>query len=168
MVEYFTSIAYLGGRRTANFIRGPKNIGDGPSSGVIPRINLGGPSQTTCDKYQAGYTNNPGVIKPLLVAIHKFIQQSKTTKNIEYPCSVANDGNSLKHSIEFDERLKENVGLLFNIDLTYVNENKRPSREMLEEQIVTVALVTSSTTLDNKVSLHCAVEYLAKKGKRNV
>ena len=39
VVEYFTSIAHLGGRRMANFIHRPKNIGDGPSSGVIPRIN---------------------------------------------------------------------------------------------------------------------------------
>lgn len=39
-----------------------------------------------------------------------------------YPCCLANDGTAIKLAIEFDERLKENVGLKFNLDIDYIEE----------------------------------------------
>ena len=171
VLEFFNSISYLGGQRVTNFIRGPMNIGKGTNSGSVPRINLGGPSQRTCDKRQAGYTNNPGVIKSLILANYDLLLKSSASPLIEsnkfvvYPCALANDGTSLKPSIEFDERLKTNVGLLFNVDFDYITENPVPDPHFLDENIVTEALVSSITSLDNEVSLPCAVEYSAKKGK---
>ncbi len=44
-----------------------------------------------------------------------------------YPCVLANDGTSLKSAIEFDPHLKENVGLTFNIELSYIKSNHCPS-----------------------------------------
>ena len=32
VVKFFNTITYLGGKRTANFIRGPMNVGDGRHS----------------------------------------------------------------------------------------------------------------------------------------
>jgi len=40
-----------------------------------------------------------------------------------YPCCLANDGTAIKPAIEFDEQLKENVGLKFNLDIDYVRRN---------------------------------------------
>ena len=76
-----------------------------------------------------------------------------------------NDGTSLKPEIEFDSRLKENVGLKFKVDLAYVKEHKDPSADDLRENMITEAIVSSLTTLDNKFSLPCAVDYATQKGK---
>ncbi|CAB4034008.1 Hypothetical predicted protein [Paramuricea clavata] len=49
VVEFFNMITYLGGRRTACFIRGPMNLGDSRNSHVSlteKKMNLGGPSET--------------------------------------------------------------------------------------------------------------------------
>ena len=81
------------------------------------------------------------------------------------PCVFANDGTSLKPAIEFDSHLKENVGLKFKVDLTYIKEHTDPSAEDLCNNIITEAIVPSLTTLDKKVSLPCAVDYATQKGK---
>ena len=69
VIEFFNTITYLGGRKVACFIRGPMNRSEGRGSHLDPAnqklINLGGPSYKTCLKHQAGYTNEPGVWKPL-------------------------------------------------------------------------------------------------------
>ena len=99
------------------------------------------------------------------MATHEFIQQSnvacllQTEKMIVCPCSTENKTNFLLLNWMKARHL-------FNLDLTYVNENRNLSRGMLEGQIVTETLVTSITTLNNKVSLPCAVEYSAKKARR--
>ena len=82
-----------------------------------------------------------------------------------YPCCLANDGTAIKPAIEFDERLKENVGLTFNIDIDYVRKNPKPSADFLKKNLVTEAIVSSVTSIDNKCSLPCAVEYSTKSGK---
>ena len=50
VVEFFNTITYLGGRRTACFIRGPMNIGDGKGAhqSADKRMNLGGPCESVC------------------------------------------------------------------------------------------------------------------------
>ena len=82
-----------------------------------------------------------------------------------YPCSLANDGTAIKPAIEFDERLKENVGLTFNLDIDYLRRNPKPSPDFLKENLVTEAIVSSVTSIDNKCSLPCAVEYSTKSAK---
>lgn len=75
VVEFCNSIAYCGGRRTMNLLRGPMNIGsDQPDS--LPKMNFGGPSRRTRDKFQAGYTVEPGVIKPLSLASYSMCNNS--------------------------------------------------------------------------------------------
>lgn len=68
VVEFFNTITYLGGKRTTCLIRGPMNLGDGRNSHLNlkdKKMNIGGPSESVCAKYQAGYTPESGVIKPL-------------------------------------------------------------------------------------------------------
>ena len=77
------------------------------------------------------------------------------------PCAFGNDGMALKPAIEFDSRLKENIGLTTPVDLRYMQ--KKPSRDFLKENIVTEALVSSLTSLDNFCSLPVAVETLQEK-----
>ncbi len=60
VVEYFNTLTYLGGRRTANMLRGPMFTSQGRGSNLSSgskefQINLGGPSESTCNKRQAGY-----------------------------------------------------------------------------------------------------------------
>lgn len=71
-----------------------------------------------------------------------------------------------KTSAEFDERLKEHVGLTFNLDIDYIKKNPKPNTDFLKENLITQAIVLASvTSLDNKCSMPCAVEYSAKSGK---
>ena len=81
------------------------------------------------------------------------------------PCVLENDGMSLKPSIECDSRLKENFELKFKVDLAYVKEHNDPSADDLRNNIITVAIVSSLTTLDKKFSLPCDVDYATQKGK---
>jgi len=94
-------------------------------------MNLGGPSESVCAKHQAGYTPDSGVIKPLSLGHLELLKNSQAKRLIEtpqlyiIPCALANDGTalSLKRAIEFDARLKENVGLKTSVDIKYVKEN---------------------------------------------
>ena len=76
-----------------------------------------------------------------------------------------NDGTPLKPAIKLDSRLKENVGLKFKVDLAYVKEHPNPSADDLRVNMITEAAVSSLTTLDNKCSLPCAVDYATQKRK---
>lgn len=177
VVEFFNTLSYLGGRRTTNMIRGPMFAGQGRGSfhgSDTCRMNLGGPSEETCRKRQAGYTTKSGVIKSLCDAFLKLSSTDGVSDTVVLidndtlkvvPCALANDGTALKPSIQFDPRTKQNVGLTLNVDATFVQENPQPSPEFLSAHIITEALVSSVTTLDNSCSLPCAVEYVAKRGK---
>lgn len=175
VVEFFNTITYLGGRRTANFIRGPMNLGDGRHSHLNQeldkKMNLGGPSESLIQKSQTGYTSESGVIKPLSLGHIELLKNSEAKPLIETPnllvspCALANDGTALKPTIEFDARIKENVGLKFPVDLDYIKKNPKPSPEHLKENIVTEAIVSSLTSLDNFCSLPVAVDYATQSGK---
>lgn len=174
VTEFFNTITYLGGKATTCFIRGPMNLGDGKDRHRTKekKMNLGEPSESVCRKYQAGYTPDPGVIKALSLGFIDLVKDDGETApllksdNLEVtPCAFANDGTSLKPAIEFDSRLKENVGLKFKVDLAYIKEHTDPSADDLRNNIITEAIVSSLTTLDNKFSLPCAVDYGTQKGK---
>lgn len=72
---------------------------------------------------------------------------------------------ALKFEFEFDSRLKENVGLKTPVNIHYVKVNPSPSPEFLKENIVTEAIVSSLTSLDNYCSLPVAVDYSTQSGK---
>jgi hypothetical protein len=57
------------------------------------------------------------------------------------------------------------VGLVFPVDLDYVKKNPTPSPDHLKENIVTEAIVSSLTSLDNFCSLPIAIDYTTKSGK---
>ena len=174
LIEFFNTITYLGGKATPCFIRGPMNLGDGKDSHRTKekKMNLGGPSESVCRKYQAGYKPDPGVIKALSLAFIDLVKDDGETApllksdNLEVtPCAFANDRVSLKPAIEFDSHLKENVGLKFKVDLAYIQEHTDLSADDPSYNIITEAIVSSLTTLDNKFSLPCAVDYTTQKGK---
>ena len=74
-------------------------------------------------------------------------------------------GTALKPAIEFDSRLKENVGLTTPVDPRYVLKTTSPSPYFLKENIVTEALVSFLTSLVNFGSLPVAVDYTSQAGK---
>lgn len=173
VVEFLNTITYLGGKRTACFIRGPMNMGDGRNSHMQlmdKKMNLGGPSETVCAKYQARYTES-GVIKPLSLGHIELLKNSQAKSLIKipdlitFPCALGNDGTALKPAIEFDSRLKENVGLKIPVDINYLKANPSPSPDRLKENIVTEAIVSSLTSLDNFCCLPVAVDYVTQSGK---
>ena len=174
VVEFFNTLTYLGGRQTTNMIRNPmfKCQGRGSSHQTSEcRMNLGGPSEETCRKKQAGYTTASGVQHCLLSAFHQLSQKSNAKLLIDnavlqvVPCAVANDGTALKPSIQFDARAKENIGLDFEVSATFVKDNLEPSPQLLRDHIITEVLVSSLTPLDNSCSLPFAADYVPKKGK---
>ena len=134
-------------------------------------MNLGGPSQYVGVKYLAGYTPQSGLIKPLSLGHMTLLKNSQAKPLIEtpnltvIPCAFGNDRTALKPTIDFDPRLKENVGLTTPIDLCYVLKNPSPSTYFLKKNIVTEALVSSLTSLDNLCSLPVAVDFTSQAGK---
>ena len=74
-------------------------------------------------------------------------------------------GTALKPAIEFDSRLKVNVGLTTPVDPRYVLKTTSPSPYFLKENIVTEALVSFLTSLVNFGSLPVAVDYTPQAGK---
>ena len=152
VVEFFNTIRHLGGRRTVNFIRGPMNIGQGKKGSMHDKfsckMNLGGPSESVCNKEQAGYTVRSGVIKPLNLA--HYALATKRGQNVPFlaspivnviPCAFSNDGNAIKPSIEFDARLNKYVGLNIDEDIDFV-KNSEVTPEFLKEHIVTEVLIS--------------------------
>ncbi|CAH3019456.1 unnamed protein product, partial [Porites evermanni] len=69
------------------------------------------------------------------------------------PISYATDGMSLKPGLQFDSRLKELVGLLFPVNLAYVQAHPKPDSHMLKKSFVMEADAVVLTTLDEKLSL---------------
>lgn len=57
------------------------------------------------------------------------------------------------------------MGLKFKVDLDYIKKNPKPSPEHLKENIITEAIVSSLTSLDNFCSLPIAVDYATQSGK---
>ena len=154
------------------------HIGQGKRGSAQPKetckMNLGGPSETVCNKSQAGYTIKSGVIKPSSLA-HLTLATNNDGRHITplisssivhvIPCSLSCDGNAIKPSIEYDPRLKRCIGLNLDVDVDFVTKNPIVTSEFLNEHIVTEVSVTSVTTLDNKVSMPCATNYMPKGGK---
>ena len=149
------------------------NLGDGRNSSLEKKTNLGGPSESVCAKHQVGYTPHSGVVKPLSLGYLELLKNSQAKLLIEtpqltiIPCTLANDGTALKPAIEFDAQLKENVGLKTPVDINYIKENPSPSRAHLKENIITEALVSSLTSLDNYCSLPVAVDYSTQSAGKN-
>ena len=68
--EFFASVAYLGGNRTCNFIRGLVRFVQGKclnknnfSTDGECRMNLGAPSSEILRKFQSAYTCESGVLR---------------------------------------------------------------------------------------------------------
>ena len=79
--EFYSSIAYLGGARTYNFLRGPMGIGVGSHLGKSNSLqsskynmNFWGPSPETLRKMQGAYTCKSGVIKHLSLLHYKLFR----------------------------------------------------------------------------------------------
>ena len=175
VLEFFNTVKYLGGERTAKFIIGPKYHGQG-QKGVFHsdnvKLNLGGPSRTVRQKVTSGYTTKSGVIKQWLQCFLELSNDPSGAKPLidspnlrVFGVSVQNDSTPLKPSIQFDEQQHINVGLSDRIHIRFVSQNPEPSPEFLKEKVITEVNVSNVTTLDNAVSLPICINYKPKAGK---
>ena len=78
VIEFFSTIMYLGGRRTFNFTRGPMCYGQGSGFWVKQNVgkstmNLGGPSESSCESRNTPFTTKLGIIKCLNLLQYKII-----------------------------------------------------------------------------------------------
>ena len=180
VVEFLTSILYLGGPSTFNMFRGPMGIGMSQESECTTRMNFGGPCMETLRKRKPAFTTSPGVLK-YLSSLHYKLSASDQFESGEpmidnkvvvvYPVAFSNDGTALKPSVQFDERRNVNVSQKNDVPLRFCQSNPFMDRKILKEQIVTEAIVTSIMALDSTLSLPVAVEYSSKGGEygeRNV
>ena len=79
---------------------------------------------------------------------------------------MENDGTALKPRIQFDERMKRNVGLKQLTDLKFVKSSPSPTAEFLLENIITKANVSFIvTTLCNTISMPVAVSQGGQNGR---
>ena len=181
VVEFFSTIMYLGGRRTFNFIRGPMAYGQGKGFWNKKnlkdiKMNLGGPSESTCESRKGRFTTKSGIIKFLSLLQFKLMISPKSKNDspepivskenlLIYPCVYSNDGTALKPAVEYDAVSKTNVGLSVTVDIEFIKENTPPDPQLLNDLIITESLVGNITSLDNKVSLPVSVVYSTKSGK---
>ncbi|XP_014674326.1 PREDICTED: uncharacterized protein LOC106814524 [Priapulus caudatus] len=178
VLEFFETIKYLGGERTANFICGPGFHGTGRGGTkefkTYADFNLGGPSEYATRKCHAGYTTKSGVIKQILQSFYSLTSHpaaqvspiiSSPVVNV-IPVSLASDGTALKAGLEFDTVSKEIVGATFNIDKRYVVEHPDSETEEMKkhikETLITEVNVTYMTSLDSGASIPVAVHYMNK------
>ena len=175
--EFFASLAYLGGKRTYNMVRGPMFAGQGrglPDRTKMCKMNLGGPSEETLCKKQAAYTVKSRVHRHLSLLNYQLAarcESNKATPLIDsskllvFPVALGNYGTALKPAIQFDERKKSNVGLSSEIDMQFVRDNPFVDSDTLKKELVCEALVSSISTLDNKYSMPVSARYSPKSGK---
>ena len=174
VVEFFSTIKYLGGERTRKSIRGPGFLSTG-KGGIkefksFSDFNLCGPSANALKRCHAGYTTESGVIKPHLQSLHAFSQhpKAKVNKIIEtntvqvIPVVLASDGTALKPGLEYDQRQKAVVGLTHKVDASYVKQHPVPDPEEIRNKLVTGADVTCAISLDNSATMPVAVHYRPK------
>lgn len=159
------SLEFSGKAKTMNLLRGPGFSGQ-KSGGKFtfdwknwnfPFI----PGKTTRAKCKGGYTTRNGIQKSLLESFPLIASSEESTvcpiisqSSLKLiPVSYATDGMSLKPGLQFDSRLKELVGLLFPVNLAYVQAHPKPDPQMLKKSFVTEADAVVLTTLDGKLSL---------------
>ena len=179
VIEFYSTIMYLGGRRTFNFLRGSMFYDQGRVNNgnrdfdKIP-MNLGGPSESLCLRQNTAFTCKSAILKSLnllqLMVLSNDPNEGKkslisNSKLIVFACCSNNDGTALKASVEFDPVTKRNIKLTVPVDLNFVKEHDPPDPKILKGLIVTEAIVSSITTLDYKVSLPVLVDYTTKADK---
>ena len=175
VIEFFSSILYLGGERTFNMLRGPMTIDSKKTTSSANIHNIGGPGIETIRKRNAAYATAPGVLKYSLLLLNNLIRHPnyesvkplfKTELFEVYSVTFSNDGTALKSSIQFDENMNVNIGLQDKIlDYNFCKENQFIEKETLVNEIICEAVVTSVATINNALSLPVAVTYSSKKGQ---
>ena len=177
VIEFFSTMMYSSGRRRFNFIRGPMCYGQ--ASGFWDqqnvgksKMNLGAPSESSCELRKDPSTTKSGTIKFLSLLQCKLINCDDSPEPminnkslLVYSCVYSNDGTALKPVVEFDVVSKTNVGLPVTVDMDFMKANTPPDPKMLSDLIITEAAVGIITSLDNKMSLPVSVTYSTKSGK---
>ena len=179
VLEFFSTTMCLGGKRTFNIIR--RSMRYGQDSGFWDKenvgknkMNLGGPSKSSCESRKTPFTTKSGIIKCLSLLRYKLMNCGSddspdpiiNNKNLlVYPCVYSNDGTALKPAVEFDGVSKTNIGLSVTADMDFIKANTPPDPKMLSDLIINEAAVGNITSLDNKMSLPVSVAYSTKSGK---
>ena len=122
---------------------------------------------------RGGYTTKSGVLKDLHLAFMTLatdetsnVQPFLETDSVKViGVALENDGTALKPGIQFDDRVKKNVGLKQDVDLKFVKDNPNPTPEFLKANILTEANVSFVTSLCNGVSMPIATSYFTKSRK---
>lgn len=78
------------------------------------------------------------------------------------PLALASDGTALKPGLEYDQRQKRVVGLIHEVDISYVKEHPVPDPQEIKNNLITGADVTCAISLDNGVTMPVAVHYCPK------
>jgi len=133
VIEFHNTVEFLGGRKTANFIRGQGS--NYHSDLKNQKINLGGPSRPVRQASKNGYTTSNGVIANLLTTNLLLLKSSKSAKPIidnhtalVFPACLAMDGTALKPAFEVDDRTKRVVGGMKDYDLGFIKANPTPTQ----------------------------------------
>lgn len=175
VVEFLSTIMYLGLKSTFSFLGGSMFYGqvrmfEGNRDFSKIRMNLGGPSESLCQKQNTDFTCKLSILKCLSLLQLKVSNHNpeevpthlaSNSKLLVYPCCYSNDGTALKPAFEFDPVVKKDVGLTVPVDLDPLDP------QLVKELIVTEAVVGSITSLYDKISLPVSVEYTPKARKKD-
>ena len=179
VVEFFSTIEYLGERKTLNFIRGPMFYKQGKSFRskedlANVKMNLRGPSLRTFQKSNTDFTTKSGIIKYLsMINLKLMVNETMNsvvplidTSDLKIvPCAHSTDGTALKPAVEYDPLSKANIGLSFPVSVDYVKKNTPPDTKQLEQDIIHEAVGGCVTFRDNVTIVPLSVEYCTKSGK---
>ena len=98
-------------------------------------MNLGGPSESSCESRNTPFTTKSGIIKCLSLLQYKLMNCGSddslkpiiNNKNLLlYPCVYGNDGMARKPAVGFDVVSKTNLGLSVTVDMGFIKANTPP------------------------------------------
>lgn len=168
LVNFLASILHHGHASTYNLLRGPGFLsqGRGEMEFLWPDWNFPLPPPEKLRRFEGGYTTQNGVISAFALSFLKVCQSPTVTPVVDtdavkvYPVIEADDGMALKPGMQIDSRQAKAIGIKDIVDINYVKVHMTDEPTQFKEKFVKEAHVTCATTLDSKVSMPVAVDYI--------
>lgn len=159
-----------GGVKTCNLIRGCGAIVKKDVKKEVnfwKDINIPFPSKSTRQRQKPDSIKESGVITSHLRNFQRMCVTSKPLQSNEAvvlrPICLSRDAMAIKPSGDFDIQTNSIIGLTNTIDLDYVKNNPIPDPEQLKRTMYTEAGAVVGTSLDNKVGLLLANDFLTSR-----
>ena len=168
IVDFTASVESQGGEKTVNLLRGPGKADES----YDPRLpwkftNIPLPSKSSRKRRETPAVKENGVINDHIRNLVNLCTVAtpliSTEQVVVTPVCLSRDAMAIKPSGDFDKGSNTIVGLVDPIDIDYVKANPFPEPETIKSNLYSEAGAIIATTLDKKVTLHIANDFLLSK-----